>query len=158
MKFEKFLKMTGGRGVFVDRGDGRNLLLFDGVIMNVPDGMNVIAALSMGGKAFIDHVFDEYNDENISTADLTGAVLPTPDASASKVVRVFTDADGGEIGIQNKYFGLIEKSDDVYTVYDEEYSENPAALLILTGYGDNEEIAGIIFDDDYFAARIHEKE
>lgn len=158
MKFEKFLKMTAGRGVIVDRGDGEKWLLFDGVMMKIPDDMNVIAPLTMGGKEFIDHVFDEYNEENISTADLTGAVLPTPDASASKVVRVFTDADGGEIRVQNKYFGLIEKSDDVVTVYDDEYSDNPVALLILTGYGDNEEIAGIIFDHDYFTARIHEKE
>lgn len=120
--------------------------------------MNVIAPLTMGDREFINHVFSEYNHENISTADLTDAELPTPDASASKVIRIFTDADGGKIGIQNKYFGLIEKSDDVYTVYDEEYSDTPAALLILTGYGDNEEIAGMIFDDDYFSAIIHEKE
>lgn len=158
MKFEKFLKMTAGRGVLIDRSDGANWLLFDGVIMRIPDGMNVIAPLTMGDREFINHVFSEYNHENISTADLTDAELPTPDASASKVIRIFTDADGGKIGIQNKYFGLIEKSDDVYTVYDEEYSDTPAALLILTGYGDNEEIAGMIFDDDYFSAIIHEKE
>lgn len=158
MKFEKFLKMAAGRGILIDRGDGLNWLLFDGVIMKIPDDMNVIAPLTMGGKSFIDHVFDEYNDENISTAELTGAVLPTPDASASKIVRIFTDADGGEIGIQNKYFGLIERGDDIVTVYDDDYNDKPAALLILTGYGDNEEIAGIIFDYEYFATRIHERE
>lgn len=158
MKFEKFLKMTAGRGILIDRGDGLNWLLFDGVIMKIPDGMNVIAPLTMGGKSFIDHVFDECNDENISTAELTGAVLPTPDASASKVIRVFTDSDGGKIGIANKYFSLIERGDDVVTVYDEDYSDNPTALLILTGYGDNEEIAGMIFDEDYFSEKIHEKE
>ena len=159
MKFEKFLKMTAGRGVLIDRSDGANWLLFDGVIMRIPDGMNVIAPLTMGDREFINHVFSEYNHENISTADLTDAELPTPDASASKVIRIFTDADGGKIGIPNKYFGLIEKDDDVVTIYNEEYDEeNPVTLLILTGYGDNEEIAGMIFDDDYFSAIIHEKE
>lgn len=158
MKFEKFLKMTAGRGVIVDRGDGEKWLLFDGVLMRIPDAMNIIAALTMNDKPFIYHIFNEYDDENISTADLTGAVLPTPDASASKIVRIFTDSDGGEIGVQNKYFGLIERGDDVVTVYDDDYNDKPAALLILTGYGDNEEIAGIIFDYEYFAARIHERE
>lgn len=158
MKFEKFLKMTAGRGILIDRGDGLNWLLFDGVMMKIPDGMNVIAPLTMGGKSFIDHVFDEYNDENVSTANLTGAVLPTPDATASKVVRIFTDDDGGNIGITNKYFGLIERGDDVVTVYDDDYPDSPAALLILTGYGDNEEIAGMIFDTEYFSEKIHERE
>jgi hypothetical protein len=157
MKFEKFLKMTAGRGVIVDRG-GENWLLFDGVLMKIPDGVNIIAPLKMGESQFMTTIFGEYIDENISTAELTGAELDPPDASASKVIRIFTDADGGEIGVQNKYFGLIERGDDVATVYDDDYSDNPAALLILTGYGDNEEIAGIIFDYDYFAERIHERE
>lgn len=159
MKFEKFLKMTAGRGVIVDRGDGEKWLLFDGVLMRIPDAMNIIAALTMNDKPFINHIFNEYDDENISTADLTDAALPTPDATASKVVRIFTDADGGKIGVQNKYFGLIERGDDVVTIYDEDYDpDSPAALLILTGYGDNEEIAGIIFDSDYFSEKIHERE
>lgn len=158
MKFKKFLKMTAGKAVIVDRGDNEKWLLFDGVLVKIPDGVNVIAALRMDEPQFVEHIFDEYDYKNISTAELTGAVLPTPDASASKVVRVFTDRDGGEIGVTNKYFGIIERDNDVVTVYDDDYStDKPAALLILTGYGDNEEIAGIIFDDNYFAARIHEK-
>lgn len=159
MKFEKFLKMSAGRGVIVDRGDGEKWLLFDGAMLRIPNGVNVIAAAIMDDKPFINHVFNEYADENISTAELTGAKLPTPDASASKVIRIFTDADGGEFGVTNKGFALIEKGDDVYTLYDGKYNdENPVALMVLTGYGDNEEIAGIIFDDDYFSAKIHEKE
>lgn len=159
MKFEKFLKMMGGRGVVVDRGNGEKWVLFNGVMLRVPDGTNVIEAFTMGDKPFINHVFNEYADENISTAELTGAILPEPDASASKVIRVFSDADGGKIGITNKAFSLIEKSDEVVTAYDQEYNdENPVALVILNGYDTSEEIAGIIFNDDYFAAKIHEKE
>lgn len=160
MKFEKFLKMTGGRGVIVDRGDGNKWLMFDGAMLRIPDGVNVIAAAIMDDKPFINHVFCAYDNDDIVNAELTGAKLPTPDASASKVIRVFTDSDGGEFGVTNKGFALIEKGDGVYTVYDEEYNdgEQPAALVVLTGYGDDEEIAGIIFDDDYFSAKIHEKE
>lgn len=159
MKFEKFLKMTAGKAVIVDRGGGEKWLLFDGVLMRIPDGVNIIAPLRMDEPRFISRIFDEYDDENISTADLTDAELDPPDASASKIIRIFTDAEGGKIGIPNKYFGIIERDNDVVTVYDDEYNpDKPAALLILTGYGDNEEIAGMIFDDDYFAAKIHEKE
>lgn len=157
MKFEKFLKMTAGRGVIVDREDGEKWLLFDGVLMRIPEGVNIIAALRMYEPQLISDIFEEYADENISTAKLTNAILPTPDASASKIIRVFNDSDGGEIGIANKYFGIIEKGNDVVTVYDEEYSDNPSALLVLRGYGKNEEIEGIIFDDEYFKDKINER-
>ena len=157
MKFEKFLKMTAGHGVIVERKDGEKWLLFDGVLMRIPDGVNIIAALRMDEPQFISDIFEEYADENISTAELTNAILPTPDASASKVIRVFNDSDGGEIGVANKYFGIIEKGNDVATVYDEEYSDNPVAILVLTGYGENEEIEGIIFDDEYFGDKINER-
>lgn len=157
MKFEKFLKMTAGHGVIVERKDGEKWLLFDGVLMRIPDGVNIIAALRMDEPQFISDIFEEYADENISTAELTNAILPTPDASASKVIRVFNDSDGGEIGVANKYFGIIEKGNDVATVYDEEYSDNPVAMLVLTGYGENEEIEGIIFDDEYFGDKINER-
>ena len=159
MKFEKFLKMTAGRGVIVDRGayKSEKWLLFDGVLMRIPDGVNIIAALRMDEPQFISDIFEEYADENISTAELTNAILPTPDASASNIIRIFTDSDGGKIGVANKYFGIIEKGNDVVTVYDEEYSDNPVALLVLTGYGENEEIAGMIFDEDYFRDKINER-
>ena len=159
MKFEKFLKMTAGRGVIVDRGayKSEKWLLFDGVLMRIPDGVNIIAALRMDEPQFISDIFEEYADENISTAELTNAILPPPDASASNIIRIFTDSDGGKIGVANKYFGIIEKGNDVVTVYDEEYSDNPVALLVLTGYGENEEIAGMIFDEDYFRDKINER-
>ena len=82
MKFEKFLKMTAGRGVIVGREDGEKWLLFDGVLMRIPEGVNIIAALRMDEPQFISDIFEEYADENISTAELTTAILPTPDASA----------------------------------------------------------------------------
>jgi hypothetical protein len=158
MKFEKFLKMTAGHGVIVERKDGEKWLLFDGVLMRIPDGVNIIAALRMDEPQFISDIFEEYANENISSAELTNAILPTPDASASKIIRVFNDSDGGEIGVANKYFGIIEKGNDLVTVYDEEYNpDSPAALLVLRGYGENEEIEGIIFDDEYFGDKINER-
>lgn len=159
MKFEKFLKMAAGHGVIVEDNDGIKYLLFDGAMLRIPDGTNVIAPLTMGERPFMTNVLEAIADNEITEADLTGAKLPTPDASASKVIRVFTDDDGGEIEITNKGFALIEKSDAVYTAYDEDYDDNePVALVILTGYGEDEKIAGIIFDDDYFAQKNNEWE
>lgn len=160
MKFEKFLKMAAGHGVIVEDNDGIKYLLFDGAMLRIPDGTNVIAPLTMGERSFMTNVLEAFADDNISKAELTGAILPSPDASASKVIRIFTDVEGGAIEITNKHFALIEKSDAVYTVYDEDYNDNghPVALVILTGYGDDEKIAGIIFDDDYFATKINERE
>lgn len=158
MKFEKFLKMTAGRGAIVNTVKNGLFLLFDGVMLKIPDGVNIIAPLKMDEPKFVTNAFDEYADDNISTAELYYATLPTPDAGASAIIRVWRDADGGEIGIQNKYFGLIEKADDVMTLYDHDYDDDhPAALLILNGYGENTEIAGIIFDDDYFSEKINER-
>lgn len=159
MKFEKFLKMAAGHGVIVEDNDEIKYLLFDGAMLRIPDGTNVIAPLTMGERPFMTNVLEAIADDEITEADLTGAKLPTPDASASKVIRIFTDVEGGEFGITNKGFALIEKSDAVYTAYDRDYNdENPVALVILTGYGEDEKIAGIIFDDDYFAKKINERE
>ena len=159
MKFEKFLKMAAGHGVIVEDDDGIKYLLFDDAMLRIPEGTNVIAPMTMGERPFITNVLEAFADNDISNAELTGAKLPTPDASASKVIRIFTDVEGGEFGITNKDFALIEKGDVVYTAYDKEYNDDqPVALVIITGYGNNEEIAGIIFDDDYFSEKINERE
>jgi hypothetical protein len=158
MKFEKFLKMAAGHGVIVEDNDEIKYLLFDGAMLRIPDGTNIIAPLTMNERPFMTNVLEAFADNEIRPAELTGAKLPTPDASASKVIRVFTDDEKGEIGITNKGFALIEKSDLTHTVYDKDYNdEQPVALVILTGYGDDEEIAGIIFDDDYFATKIRKE-
>ena len=159
MKFEKFLKMTAGRGVIVDREDGEKWLLFDGVLMRIPDGVNIIAALRMEESEFITRIFQEYARDNCASAELTGAELDPPDASASKVIRIFTDNDGGEIGISNKYFGLIERGDSVVNVYDDEYSDDEPAALMVAEFDPSEgaQIVGVIFNDDYFAAKINER-
>ena len=159
MKFEKFLKMTAGRGVIVDREDGEKWLLFDGVLMRIPDGVNIIAALRMEESEFITRIFQEYARDNCAGSELTGAELNPPDASASKVIRIFTDNDGGEIGISNKYFGLIERGDTVINVYDDEYSDDEPAALMVTEFDPSEgaQIVGVIFNDDYLAAKINER-
>lgn len=158
MKFEKFLKIAGGRGIIVD-SDGEKWLLYESTMLRVPETVNVIAALRMSEPRFMRQAFEEFAAENTITANLSGAELPTPDASASKIIRLFSDDEGGTVGIGNKEFSIIEKSDNVYTVYDDTFSQHdPAGLLITTGYGESEEITGLIFDPEYFGQKINEKE
>lgn len=159
MKFEKFLKMSAGRGVIVDREDGGKWLMFNHVLMRIPDGVNVIAALRMDESEHIKKIFEEYATENCAGAELYAAELPTPDASGSSVIRIFRDNDGGEIGISNKEFSLIEKGDGVITVYDEEYNHDvPAALMVTEFEPWGAEIVGVIFDGEYARRKNNEKE
>lgn len=159
MKFEKFLKMTAGHGTIVDREDGGKWLFFANVLMRIPDGVNVIAALRMDESERIKNIFEEYASENCAGAELYAAELPTPDAAGSKVIRIFRDTDGGEIGISNKEFSLIEKGDSVINVYDEEFDDNIPAALMVAEFDPSQgaEIVGVIFNVGYFAALINER-
>ena len=90
-----------------------------------------------------------------------GRLPKTTAQTAGKAVYQirFTDSDGGEIGISNKYFGLIERGDTVINVYDDEYSDDEPAALMVTEFDPSEgaQIVGVIFNDDYFAAKINER-
>jgi hypothetical protein len=147
MKFEKFLKNAGMCGAIVDCQQYGKFLCMGTVMMRIPDGANVLAAFKRRMKTFEFDIFKAYEDGESYTAELTGATLPTPDAKSSQIERIFSDQDGGKIAIDNKTFGLIERMDGVRMVFDD---EEPAALVITEGYGDDEIIAGVIFSEEYY--------
>lgn len=155
MKFAKLLKMAAGSGVVIER-DGGKWLMSETVVMKIPNEMNVVAAFRMQDPTFCKEVFDHFGAEGYSTAELTGAELPIPEMSASKIIRIFTDAEGGKIAISNKHFGLIEKGDECLTIYgdgsytDTAGNEQPIAMAIIEGWGEDAEIKGVIFADDYY--------
>lgn len=153
MKFEKFLKHCGARGSIVETTEGQFLKL-GGVFLKIPQGVNVLGSLVIEAPEYIDKIFDDFDDEELCPADLTGAGLPAPDAAPSKLQRIYTNEENGTISISNKYFGMIERSDHAYT-FTEELGDDAAegkqdALVITTGYGDTEYISGIILDDDFY--------
>lgn len=120
-------------------------------MMQIPDGVNVLAAYKRNSKTFENQIFEFAEDDKKYRAQLTAAELPAPDAKASQIERIFSDTFGGEISIDNGTFGMIEKNDSVYIVYEEfDNHTEPAALIITNGYGENENIVGIIFDTEYY--------
>lgn len=158
MKFEKFLKNCGARGTIVDTTEGQFLKLAN-VFVRIPDGVNVLSALRINAPDYIEVIFDDFENGDLSRAELTGAELPEPDASPSKVLRIWSNDLNGSIKVDNKTFGVIEKSDHAYTFSDSGDDEAPQeALVITTGYGAEEFISAVILDKQFYYNLLTEKE
>lgn len=161
MKFEKFLKNCGARGSVMRTKDAGQFLKLGPVMLAIPQGVNVLSMNEIKAPEYIENVFTDFDYNNLTPAELTKAQLPTPDASPSKIQRVFTNKEGGTIAIDNKTFGIIERSDHVYTFTENEDDEsaegNQDALVITTGYGDAETLTGIVFDEQYYYNKVTNK-
>lgn len=144
MKFEKFFKMCGVH-LCVLKGDW---IAYGNVLVKIP------AALRM---QFTEHpatmptyavgVLGDHENEVDSVATVSEARLPSPEASAKDIRRVFKTVSGMEIEIPNSIFSLIESNDKTSISYDEEGAK---ALIVTSGFGDNEEVTMVVFDEEYF--------
>ena len=149
MKFEKFLKVCGSRGTVVKMSDKSKFLLFGLTMVRIPEGVNVLSASEIECPSQVEDIFNEYEDDKLFKAELNDAKLHYPAAKPSELERIFANADGGDISITNKAFGIIEKCDKTYTYQeDEEADVSQDALVITYGY-DDERIVGIVFADDF---------
>lgn len=160
MKFEKFLKNAGIRGTVLDSTEFGKFLLCGNVMLRIPDGVNIVSAFANRmPDAYEDVMRDAMNGTSLD-AELTGAELPSPDATPSSIQRIFSDKYGGKISIDNKTFGMIERSDKVQIVREDFQDENfndVDALVISSGFGDDREITGVIFDVTFFD-KLHNEE
>lgn len=144
MKFEKFFK-TCGVHFCILKGDW---IAYGNMIVKIP------AALRM---QFTEHpatmptyavnVLDDHENEVDSVATVSEARLPSPEASAKDIRRVFATTSGVEIEIPNSIFSLIESSDKTSISYDDEGAK---ALVVASGFGDAEEVTMVVFDEEYF--------
>lgn len=161
MKFEKFLKNCGARGTVVSTECNGQFLKLGAVMLAIPAGVNVLSTTSVQAPQYIEDIFTDYDNHDVIPAELTGAELPTPDASPSKIKRIFENEDGGKIEIDNKTFGIIERSDHAYTFtekQDDDFSEGAQdALVITSGYGAEEQLVGIILDEQYYFDKLTNK-
>lgn len=158
MKFEKFVKLAGIRGTVLTSEKFGKFLQCGMVMVRIPEGANVVAAFARKMPEWYEEILNDVEDDCTYKAELTGAELPTPDASPTQILRIFTDSCGGRVAIDSKTFAIIEKSDKVFIcpdTYDD--SKSAAALAICYGFGDDAEIAGIVFSEDYFK-KMNEKE
>ena len=162
MKFEKFLKNCGARGTVVSTESNGQFLKLGAVILAIPAGVNVLSISTAEAPDYIETIFEDFANNALIPAELTGAELPTPDASPSKIKRIFENEDGGKIAIDNKTFGIIERSDHAYTFtekQDDDFSEGPQdALVITSSFGYQETITGIILDEQYYYDKLTNKE
>ena len=161
MKFEKFLKNCGARGSVINTKCNGQFLKLGTVMLVIPVGVNVLSVNEVDAPEYIENVFIDFEDDNLRAAELTGAQLPTPDASPSKIQRIFTNNEGGTISIDNKTFGIIERADHLYTFAENQDDEAGAgdqdALVITAGFGDDEHIIGIVFDELFYYDKVTNK-
>ena len=158
MKFEKFLKFCGSRGTIVETTEGQFLKLAN-VYAKIPLGVNVLSALIMEAPDYIETIIDDFQNGELTRAELTAAELPEPDSSPSKIRRIWTNELNGKIWVDNKVFGFIERSDHAYTFTEDQDDEREQdALVITTGYGESEYISAIILSDQFYFDKLTKKE
>lgn len=161
MKFEKFLKNCGARGSIVNTERNGQFLKLGGVLLAIPEGVNVLSINEMNAPEYIENIFRDFEDGYLYKAELHDAQLPAPDASPSKIERVFANEDFGTIAIDNKTFGIIERSDRLYTYAEAEDGEpekgDQDALVVTNGFGDEERVVAIILDVQYYYDKITKK-
>lgn len=160
MKFEKFVKLAGIRGTVLTSEKFGKFLQCGMVMVRIPEGTNIVAAFARKMPEWYEEILNNVEDDCTYKAELTGAELPTPDASPTQILRIFTDSCGGRVAIDNKTFAIIEKSDKVFIcpdTYEDGDGKRAAALAVCYGFGDDAEIAGIVFSENYFR-KMNEKE
>lgn len=160
MKFEKFVKLAGIRGTVLTSEKFGKFLQCGMVMVRIPEGANVVASFARKMPEWYEEILNDVEEDCTYKAELTGAELPTPDASPTQILRIFTDSRSGRVAIDNKTFAIIEKSDKVFIcpdTYEDDDSKSAAALAVCYGFGDDAEIAGIVFSENYFR-KMNEKE
>lgn len=107
MKFEKFFKSAGTRGLIVKNGS-ETWLVCAGVGMKIPEGINNLG-IATDPDAMFKTVVSVTPDEDY--LELKKALIEDPEGKANDIIRVFETDLGDTIGISNANYGYLEKSD-----------------------------------------------
>ena len=147
MKFEKFLKRVGSRGMLLT--EGLEKWICDGsVAMIVPAGVNVAYSTIAEMPAIISDGVDNIPIPENYGADLVQARLK-PDGKAKDIKRIYGDVGGDNIAISNADWSLIETGDATAIMYDPNDDENIIGLIVYSNFGDDREVVGVIFAEDF---------
>lgn len=138
MKFEKFLKNVGVRGTVLYSTEFGKFLQCGNVMLRIPDGANIVSAFAHRMPDAYEDVMRDAMDGAVLDAELTGAELPSPDATPSSIQRIF--------------FRQVRRKD-----FQDENCNDVDALVISSGFGDDREITGVIFDVTFFD-KLHSEE
>ena len=155
MKFEKFIKRIGSRGMLLT--DGGIKWICDGnVAMIIPDSVNVAYSMTATMPETISEMLDnaEIPESFSDGAALIRAELEA-DAKAKDIYRIYSN-HSDEIAIINADWSLIESGDTAQIGVDAD--GEIVALIVYSGYGEQREMVGIIFDENYYIFKEIKKE
>ncbi len=139
MKFDKFFKMAGTHGQVVVTAADNRWLLFDGVGMKIPNGVNTFGAVVESDDMFEAILTADIEDDIL---DLVRAELPA-DGKPSDIDRVFATNLEDEVAISNAKYGLLEKSDRLVYLEIEDAEGITHKYVLITDIR-GEEILGFI--------------
>jgi len=134
MKFEKFFKSVGTHGQIVKRSESDSWLLCGGVSMRIPRGVNNLG-VSVDPDPLFNAIVSSVSDDDFLV--LKEAILPYPDGKANDIVRVFETDLGDRVGISNRDFGLLEKSDRPTYLEVEDENNITHKILVVRDFDDN---------------------
>lgn len=143
MKFEKFFKTVGTHGQIVKRSEGESWLLCGGVGMLIPIGVNNLG-VSVDPKPLFNAIVNSVSEDDLLV--LKEAILPYADGKANDIVRVFETDLGDRVGISNKEFGLLEKSDRLTYLEVEDENNMVFKIVVVRNYADD--VIGFITGGD----------
>lgn len=147
MKFEKFLKRVGSRGMLLT--ECLEKWICDGnVAMIVPAGINVAYSKISEMPVEISEAVDNTPIPENYGADLVQARL-NPDGKAKDIKRIYEDTSGDRIAISNADWSLIETDDATAIMYDPNDNETVIGLIVYSDFGDDREVVGVIFAEDF---------
>lgn len=134
MKFEKFFKSAGTHGMIVKKSEAESWLLCNGVGMRIPEGVNNLG-VSVSPEPLFNAIVNSVSDNDFLV--LKDAILPYPDGKVNDIIRVFETDFGDRVGIFNKEYGLLEKSDRLtYLEVEDEYNIT-AKILVVRDFDDD---------------------
>lgn len=143
MKFEKFFKMCGTHFNVVEQ----DFLCHDNVLVKIPEAIrSKFTERPAKLPEYATEVLLDFENELCMQCEVKEVALPSPAASTSALQRVFATVSEDKVSVSNKIFSLIESTDKVYISYDD---DNPRALVVTSGFGDDEEIKMIVFVEEY---------
>lgn len=144
MKFEKFFKMYGTHFNVMEQDFVRHY----NILVKIPESIrSEFTERPATLPEYATEVLLDFENELCMQCEVKEIALPSPTASTSALQRVFATVSGDKVSISNKIFSLIESTDKVYISYDD---DDPRALVVTSGFGDDEEIKMIVFAEEYF--------
>lgn len=149
MKFQKFVKSIGTKGIVYVRKNGERWLASQDVFMKIPNDIQSITASEV--KEMPDTIESIINSDYFTApCELHDAIMTCADGAIKDCVRIYATQNAlCKIPISNSAYSLIERKDvvEMYIKFDSDTEEQVAKALFVKRFpvGEDEETIGVIF-------------